>query len=48
MERFVREGIQDLDQFPESMMAYELEDKDKRLYPRYKVHDDKAALLIIL
>ncbi|ULG74714.1 hypothetical protein [Macrococcus brunensis] len=48
LEQFVREGIRDLDQFLRNMMLYEIEDKDKRLYPRYKVHDDKAALLITL
>lgn len=49
LQPFVMKFIQDgLDAMLEYMIAKELEDQDKTKYPRVKLHDDKAAVLIEL
>ncbi|RXK17957.1 hypothetical protein [Macrococcus sp. DPC7161] len=48
LETFVRQSLNGLDVFLEDMITKEIVDKTKTLYPRVKVHDDKAAVLIKL
>lgn len=49
LQNFVQKFIQvGLDDMLDYMMTKELEDIEKKLYPRVKLHDDKAAVLITL